>query len=151
MAKSNFLTLYSSMKIKLFEHTFRFKTKRKTCPQCNGKTWNMTDEGTKDGCESCGRGGEFKAAFHSCIDGFGMGNLFFFKKYLSSKDFEIAEKINRNNNKKNREQGHITDFGLDCVGNKQFTEFQADNKIQVSAGKSTNNNPELKTKGENDE
>ena len=31
------------------------------------------------------------------------------------------------------------------------TEFQADNKIQVSAGKSTNNNPELKTKGENDE
>ena len=31
------------------------------------------------------------------------------------------------------------------------TEFQADNKIQVSARKSTNNNPELKTKGENDE
>ena len=28
------------------------------------------------------------------------------------------------------------------------TEFQADNKIQVSARKSTNNNPELKTKGE---
>jgi hypothetical protein len=28
------------------------------------------------------------------------------------------------------------------------TEFQADNKIQVSAGKSTNNNPESKTKGE---
>ena len=34
---------------------------------------------------------------------------------------------------------------------KLITEFQADNKIQVSAGKSTNNNPELKTKGENDE
>ena len=34
---------------------------------------------------------------------------------------------------------------------KLLTEFQADNKIQVSAGKSTNNNPELKTKGENDE
>ena len=32
-----------------------------------------------------------------------------------------------------------------------ITEFQADNKIQVSARKSTNNNPELKTKGENDE
>ena len=31
------------------------------------------------------------------------------------------------------------------------TEFQADNTIQVSARKSTNNNPELKTKGENDE
>ena len=31
------------------------------------------------------------------------------------------------------------------------TEFVADNKIQVSAGKSTNNNPESKTKGENDE
>ena len=31
------------------------------------------------------------------------------------------------------------------------TEFQADDKIQASAGKSTNNNPELKTKGENDE
>ena len=31
------------------------------------------------------------------------------------------------------------------------TEFQADNKIQVSAGKSTNNNPESKTRGENDE
>ena len=28
------------------------------------------------------------------------------------------------------------------------TEFQADNKIQVSAGKSTNNNPESKTNGE---
>ena len=34
---------------------------------------------------------------------------------------------------------------------KIITEFQADNKIQVSARKSTNNNPELKTKGENDE
>ena len=34
---------------------------------------------------------------------------------------------------------------------KLNTKFQADNKIQVSAGKSTNNNPELKTKGENDE
>ena len=34
---------------------------------------------------------------------------------------------------------------------KLLTEFQADNTIQVSAGKSTNNNPELKTKGENDE
>ena len=31
------------------------------------------------------------------------------------------------------------------------TEFQADNKIQVSARKSTNNNPESKTRGENDE
>ena len=31
------------------------------------------------------------------------------------------------------------------------TEFQADDKIQVSAGKSTNNNPESKTRGENDE
>jgi len=30
-------------------------------------------------------------------------------------------------------------------------DFQADNKIQVSAGKSTNNNPESKTRGENDE
>ena len=30
-------------------------------------------------------------------------------------------------------------------------EFQADNKIQVSARKSTNNNPESKTRGENDE
>ena len=34
---------------------------------------------------------------------------------------------------------------------KLITEFQADNKIQVSAGKSTNNNPESKTRGENDE
>ena len=34
---------------------------------------------------------------------------------------------------------------------KLLTEFQADNTIQVSARKSTNNNPELKTKGENDE
>ena len=33
----------------------------------------------------------------------------------------------------------------------QSTEFQADNKIQVSARKSTNNNPESKTRGENDE
>ena len=32
-----------------------------------------------------------------------------------------------------------------------ITEFQADDKIQVSAGKSTNNNPESKTRGENDE
>ena len=39
------------------------------------------------------------------------------------------------------------------LGNKiRFVkEFQADNKIQVSAGKSTNNNPELKTRGENDD
>ena len=36
-------------------------------------------------------------------------------------------------------------------GNFINTEFQADNKIQVSARKSTNNNPESKTKGENDE
>ena len=34
---------------------------------------------------------------------------------------------------------------------KLITEFQADNKIQVSARKSTNNNPESKTRGENDE
>ena len=34
---------------------------------------------------------------------------------------------------------------------KIITEFQADNKIQASAGKSTNNNPESKTRGENDE
>ena len=33
----------------------------------------------------------------------------------------------------------------------KITIFQADNKIQVSAGKSTNNNPESKTRGENDE
>ena len=31
------------------------------------------------------------------------------------------------------------------------TEFQADDKIQASAGKSTNNNPESKARGENDE
>lgn len=31
---------------------------------------------------------------------------------------------------------------------KLITKFQADNKIQVSAGKSTNNNPESKTNGE---
>ena len=39
------------------------------------------------------------------------------------------------------------------TNNKELskTKFQADNKIQVSARKSTNNNPELKTKGENDE
>ena len=103
------------MKLKFFNHTFNFKTKRKSCPQCNGKAWIMTDVG-KDGCDSCSHTGKFDGAFHSCLDGFGNGNLFFFKKYLSSKDFEIAEKINRNNNKKNREQGNITDFGLDCVG-----------------------------------
>ena len=36
------------------------------------------------------------------------------------------------------------------TNNKELskTEFQADNKIQVSAGKSTNNNPELKTKND---
>ena len=34
---------------------------------------------------------------------------------------------------------------------KTEKEFQADNKIQVSARKSTNNNPESKTRGENDE
>ena len=42
----------------------------------------------------------------------------------------------------------------DCfrIANKRILkEFQADNKIQVSARKSTNNNPESKTKGENDE
>ena len=100
------------MKIKLFEHTFNFKTKRKTCPQCNGKGWNMTDEGKKDGCDSCGYFGEFKGAFRSCINGFGNGNLFFFKKYLSSKDFEIAEKINSKNNKIARDQGHFEGYGL---------------------------------------
>ena len=31
---------------------------------------------------------------------------------------------------------------------ERLTEFQADNKIQVSARKSTNNNPESKTRGE---
>ena len=31
---------------------------------------------------------------------------------------------------------------------ERLTEFQADNKIQVSARKSTNNNPESKTNGE---
>ena len=31
---------------------------------------------------------------------------------------------------------------------KLITKFQADNKIQVSAGMSTNNNPESKTNGE---
>jgi len=40
---------------------------------------------------------------------------------------------------------------IDKNRNKLETEFQADDKIQVSAGKSTNNNPESKTKGENDE
>ena len=40
---------------------------------------------------------------------------------------------------------------LDKLDLVKITEFQADNKIQVSARKSTNNNPELKTKGENDE
>ena len=36
------------------------------------------------------------------------GNLFFFKKYLTAQDFEIAEKINCSNRKKNKEQGHLT-------------------------------------------
>ena len=42
----------------------------------------------------------------------------------------------------------------DCfrIANKKILkEFQADNKIQVSAGKSTNNNPESKTRGEQHE
>ena len=40
---------------------------------------------------------------------------------------------------------------LDKLDLVKITEFQADNKIQVSARKSTNNNPESKTKGENDD
>ena len=107
MAKKRFLTLYNSMKIKLFEHTFRFKTKRKTCPQCNGKGIIDTDIG-KDGCYLCLNSKTFINAFKNSIDGMGGGNLFFFKEYLTTQDFEIAEKIDRSNNKKNREQGHIT-------------------------------------------
>ena len=99
------------MKLKFFNHTFNFKTKRKSCPQCNGKAWIMTDEG-KDGCNSCLNTGKFNGAFHNCLDGFGMGNLCFFEKYLSSKDFQIAEKINSKNNKIARDQGHFLGDGL---------------------------------------
>jgi len=45
----------------------------------------------------------------------------------------------------------IKDWKLQPTPRERLTEFQADNKIQVYAGKSPNNNPELKTKGENDE
>jgi len=45
----------------------------------------------------------------------------------------------------------IKNWKLQPTPRERLTEFQADNKIQVSAGKSTNNNPEFKTKGENDE
>ena len=107
MAKKRFLTLYNSMKIKLFEHTFKFNTKRKTCPQCNGKGIIDTDIG-KDICDLCLDSKTFINAFKNSIDGMGIGNLFFFEKYLTTQDFEIAEKINRSNNKKNRKQGHIT-------------------------------------------
>ena len=95
------------MKIKLFEHTFIFKTKKKTCPQCNGKGFIDTDIG-KDGCDLCFNTGIFINAFKNSIDGMNYGNLFFFKKYLTAQDFEIAEKINCSNMKKNKEQGHLT-------------------------------------------
>ena len=99
------------MKLKFFGYTFNFKTKRKSCPECNGKAWIMTDVG-KDGCESCLNTGKFDGAFHNCLDGFGMGNLFYFRKYLSSKDFQIAEEINSKNNKIARDQGHFEGYGL---------------------------------------
>ena len=45
----------------------------------------------------------------------------------------------------------IKNWKLQPTPRERLTEFQADDKIQVSAGKSTNNNPESKTRGENDE
>ena len=98
------------MKLKFFNHTFNFKTKRKSCPQCDGKQYIMTDLG-KDGCPQCLNTGNFIGAFVNCIDGYGDGNLFMFEKYLDNYDFTMAEKINKKNHKKLTDQGHFAGYG----------------------------------------
>ena len=61
----------------------------------------------------------------------------------------------KKNQEKMHEEWNNTKPRLCAIFNENniadLTEFQADNKIQVSARKSTNNNPESKTRGENDE
>ena len=69
-------------------------------------------------------------------------------KYSGQNYYEFTKSRIKESFKKHYPNVKEKDFKKGIIN---ITEFQADNKIQVSARKSTNNNPESKTRGENDE
>ena len=119
------------------------------------KNINNQIEGAVTECILCGKGIKAHSKHYDVVSG--CGN---YGQLIHKDDWKFAD------SKENKDGGFMGcwSIGSECIKKIKHiadgyyekatpikTEFQADNKIQVSARKSTNNNPESKTKGENDE
>jgi len=91
-------------------------TKRKTCIDCNGRTWIYTDEG-KDGCSECGCSGDLIAQLIGVLED--DGNEFYFKDILNRDDFQKLDLAKQCFHEKERNYV-MNDMELDAIRPKVF-------------------------------
>ena len=108
------------LKVHDCEFELKFKTKRKTCPSCNGTGQIMDyDFGKKDECDVCLGGGKFIDSFMRNMND-NDGNIWFFEKYLSKNDFvkvKLAHSLTLAWNRISENEGSIyqDDYKDHCI------------------------------------
>ena len=108
------------LKVHDCEFEIKFKTKRKTCPSCNGTGQMMDYDFNKlDECDICLGGGQFIDSFMRNMND-NAGNIYFFEKYLSKNDFvkvKLAHSLTSAWNRISENEGSIyqDDYKDHCV------------------------------------
>ena len=108
------------LKVHDCEFEIKFKTKRKTCPSCNGTGQIMDyDFNELDECDICLGGGQFIDSFMRNMND-NAGNIYFFEKYLSKNDFvkvKLAHSLTSAWNRIDDSEGSIyqDDYKDNCI------------------------------------
>ena len=108
------------LKVHDCEFELKLKTKRKTCPSCNGTGQIMDyDFGKKDECDLCLGGRKFIDSFMRNMND-SAGNIWYFEKYLSKNDFvkvKLAHSLTSAWNRISENEGSIyqDDYKDHCV------------------------------------
>ncbi len=108
------------LKVHDCEFELKFKTKRKTCPSCNGTGQMMDyDFNELDQCDLCLGGRGFIDSFMRNMND-NAGNIYFFEKYLSKDDFvkvKLAHSLTSAWNRISENEGSIyqDDYKDHCI------------------------------------
>ena len=108
------------LKVHDCEFEIKFKTKRKTCPCCNGTGQVMDyDFNQKDQCDLCLGGGQFIDTFMRNMND-NAGHIYYFEKYLSKNDFvkvKLAHSLTSAWNRIDDSEGSIyqDDYKDNCI------------------------------------